>query len=418
MRWVNSLAVFFSIRFPMPFWNLLSFLRFWLASFRYFFPDLLFTKVFDESCVKSNQMALLGKQKAAVFCVHSFQLSGAELYALDCARIAKSNGFTIVWLVDYFHLYECNKAVFFEISELFVRVSNRRSPLVDLCKLVEANDLDVSIIHIHHSVYSYVNLPYIRSVFYESKIIDSTHIIEMGGRGFPRLSVKYSEYIDIHNVISSGLSDYYLSFGVKNVLRTVISPTVFSYTFPSHQRFVIKIVGRLCFQKRSYLIPAYVNALSQALSVLDFHVPVDLIIVGDGVFKKRLQLMDFPSNINVLFTGNIISKSEIYNNANLIVQLSENEGVSVVSYECAQLKIPILATNVGQQSESVHSDMLLPVHPTSCIRKAVKKTVDLILSPDSFSHVLNWQYENIQALKFHYDFHMVLSEVYKISYEK
>ena len=357
--------------------------------------------------------------KAVVFCVHSFQLSGAEQYALDCARIADSQGLKVIWLVDFPSKYS-QADDFLSVSNLTVHVWENESPLRALRDIAQNFDLNIVLFHIHHSVYAYVNLQFIKNVFCNSRIFDTLHIIEVGGRGFPRLSAKYTEFIDLHNVISQGMFTFLLNSGVStsNILRTVITPSDITIGHDKSSRFVIKFIGRLCIQKRSYLIPCYIHELAAKLNDLDSKISIEVHVIGDGDLLHPLMRQKYPDGIAVRFLGAMSNRNVIYEDTDLVVQVSENEGVSVVSYECSQLKIPILATDVGQQRESIHQDMLLPLSPILCISSAVDKTVQILTVPAFSRSVVDWQYENLTLLTQCYDFRDTFMHVYKDIYEK
>jgi len=413
LSWVQILAANFAILYPRIFWCLLSFIRMCLKFFRIFFPNILFTQVAIEKCNSAYLESDSNHQlPAALFFIHSFQLSGAESYALKCAMIAKSVGFKVIWVVDFDSEDKSQLPAFLDISDLIVYGWLAKSPLSEVAGLINDHSLNVKIIHLHHSVYGYLNISTIKRVFPYALAFDSTHVFELGGRGFPRLSYKHRKDIDLHNVISDGLERFFSERGVKNVVRTVISPDVVELTKTSTDMFTIKIIGRLCFQKRSYLIPMYIRQLSKALSDVNCSKKVEVQIVGGGIFKNLLIHKNFPSNIVVRFLDGITSKSKIYNDADLVVQLSENEGVSIVSYECAQMEVPILATDVGQQSESIHPDMLLPLSPGPCIKQAISKSLSFILHPEENRHIVDWQSCNLNNLTKQYDFRSVFTKVY------
>lgn len=410
---------FFSVRYPYLFWFVLSLLRKILYVFRIFFPDLLFRKVNKATSELPYINSSLHSTKAVVFCVHSFQLSGAEQYALDCARIADSRGLKVIWLVDYPTKYS-QADDFLSVSNLTVHVWENDSPLRALREIAQSFDLDIVLFHIHHSVYAYTNLQFIKDVFRTSRVFDTLHIIEIGNRGFPRLSVNNTGLIDLHNVISQGLSAYLLTSGVSpfKLLRTVITPSEITLRHYKSTHFVIKFIGRLCLQKRSYLIPRYIHELAAKLNDLNSIYSIEVHVVGDGDLLVPLMRQKYPDNITVRFLGSVTNRNLIYEDADLVVQVSENEGVSVVSYECSQLKIPILATDVGEQRESIHQDMLLPLSPNLCIRTAVEKTVRLLTTPAYSRSVVDWQYENLNSLTQRYDFRESFMHIYKDIYEK
>lgn len=102
----------------------------------------------------------------------------------------------------------------------------------------------------------------------------------------------------------------------------------------------ILFVGRLSVQKR-------VDLLIRAISFLDF--PAELIIVGDGEDRKKLEnLVEELKLNNIKFVGRKSGKDliETYRNADIFAITSEKEGMPLVVLEAMASGLPIIGSDV------------------------------------------------------------------------
>lgn len=356
-----------------------------------------------------------GRAPICLFAIHWFSPSGAEYYALECARLAREEGFKIVWLVDFPTGEGGWEKEFMDISPNAILIWKEVSPISSIMERFRHSAGDVKAIHIHHSYFAYDHLDQLKSLFPEASVIDSTHIIEISDGGFPCRSLSAGDKIDIRNPISQGLSDYFEDHGVvrDSIFRTAITPPICNVEKVCNEVFSIGVIGRLSQQKRPYLIPFFLKSLDRCLREESFCSVVNFYIFGYGPYSKYLKSVPGFGRINICLKENCYDKDVIYGGLSCVLQLSENEGVSLVSYESASYCVPFVATDVGQQAEMVHPDMLLPRNPKQAVKKAAKIISDMIINREKYSYVVEWQKDRLIFLRDQYEYKDRMSHLYR-----
>ncbi|MDD3711035.1 MAG: glycosyltransferase family 4 protein [Patescibacteria group bacterium] len=107
-------------------------------------------------------------------------------------------------------------------------------------------------------------------------------------------------------------------------------------------------VSRLVKNKGlEYLITAYNNISTDK----------KLVIVGDGSYINKLMKLA-SNNDNIIFTGKQHGDilAELYSNANLFVQSSEAEGLSISLLEAISYRLPILISDIEANTEVLGED--------------------------------------------------------------
>jgi len=239
---------------------------------------------------------------------------------------------------------------------------------------------NIQLIHIHHCRPLYESLPQVRANLPWVKVIDSTHIVEYADGGFPRISGVWSNFINIHHVISKELVDYYRdNFHVIGKVRLgrMLDRTDHQAGLPElnmqpgKKRLQVAFVGRLYYQKR----PVIVAEAFRALSIWAKRNDVELAgkIVGEGPFLdtvrgllRRYGLADrverLPANSPV---------PDILRQSDILLLPSNNEGLALVCYEAVEQGCIPISTDVGSQAEIVPPDLLVPLAPHACVKGIV-----------------------------------------------
>ena len=346
--------------------------------------------------------------KNILFSLHWFELSGAESYALETIKMAKEHGHKCFAL-----------STVGSKNEEMPKFSQYCEEVFDYCLLnapsefksfiasyIENRKIDV--IHIHHSSAMYEALPYIKKLFPQIKIIDSTHIIEYRGGGFPTGSAYFSDYIDCHNVISKTLIHYIQS---KYNERTgeLIDKDKFSLSYLSSMcrndddfrrlesdKVRIAFYSRFALQKLPFLLEPVISELMKNSPGANIEVHV----YGAGEYEAHLLNHLSKSKYSELFTfhGRCDNKSEVFKNADILFLPSLNEGITLTSYEALYHGVLPVSSNVGAQSELLPEECLIDLD-SKFIKNAAKKISDLINDKEKYSMSLARCLDNLRAIE-------------------
>jgi len=321
-----------------------------------------------------NQVALPHIQKtdrtrAALVCMHWLDVGGAESFAVDSCRLFHEKGYETIVLSAHNarrHYYQ-RLATSHKVYEI-----DRQVPAGEesrfICSLIRQQS--ISVIHNHHNSYLYESLAAIRVLTPNIQVIDSLHIDEKNrfGGGFPRVSIVWSNYIDIHHVISLRLKKLLTTHGIHSqkviighLGKDLTPPESFSISSSlSAKKLRLCFVGRMTGQKRPLLVAAMLIWAVKQGRRQGFDVKVD--IVGDGLYLSALQAFVRHSRVSTAFTlhGASTDVEKLMKQCDILVLGSENEGITLVAYEAFRNGCLVASTDVGAQRELVPDEMLLP----------------------------------------------------------
>lgn len=335
---------------------------------------------------------------------HWLEVGGAEALAFDCVRWAQEAGLRVFVVAAVPSLHRLSgrlpEGVTFLRIDRYLKHSDW--PLF-LEQLIRREN--IRLIHIHHCVPLYAALAHLSVVAPWVKIIDSTHIIEYSDGGYPRVSGVWSDFIDVHHVISRQLYQNFVhrftsplgkvrlgrmiakTLGDESV-RLLGDPNLSSHA----TELTISFVGRLYYQKRPILVVLMMHKLNQWARRRGIDLTIHM--VGEGPFSgacdglvRRFRLQDvvrrYPANADV---PAILAKTD------LLLLPSSNEGLALVCYEAIENGALPLSTNVGGQSEITPPDLLMPREPSKALTKLIAIVERLWSDPD----FLKRQHEALQ----------------------
>lgn len=324
------------------------------------------------------------KRPAILIGLHWLEVGGAERLGLDTIEWALEAGLRVFVVAGVPAIHRLADTLPDSADVTFIRLDRYLPPhlwprYVEQLILTE----NIRMVHIHHCGQLYDSLPHLRATTPWVQVIDSTHIVEYNNGGFPRISGVWSNYIDIHHVISRELVDYYrdrflalhkvrLGRMLKGAQDAAQLPAM---TMASGKKTLqITFVGRLSYQKRPVLVALMFKALAEWARRND--VTLKGKIIGEGPFLqeltalvKRYHLADtvelLPANAPV---------PEIMQESDILLLPSNNEGLALVCYEAIEKGCIPISTDVGSQNEIIPEELLLPLAP----RAAVSRAVDIV----------------------------------------
>lgn len=325
--------------------------------------------------------------------MHWLELGGAEKLAFDSIHWALEAGLRVFVVAGVPALQRLASKLPDHPDVVFIRLDRylpRHLWPRYIERLVSAENIRV--VHIHHCQPMYDALPQIRIKTPWVKVIDSTHIIEYSGGGFPRVSGVWSNFIDTHHVISRELVDYYRErFQVlegKVALGRMLERTDRRAAQPARMQagqttLHVSFIGRLYYQKRPIVLVEMLRALAAWARKND----VDLsgTIVGEGPFRNAVTRLLQRYGIGHMFTVEPADCDipELLGRSDILLLPSNNEGLALVCYEAVEHGCIPISTDVGSQGEIVPADLLLPLSPRAGVRKVVK-IVDRLWRDEDF----------------------------------
>jgi len=321
-----------------------------------------------------------GSRPAAIIAMHWLELGGAETWAVETVRLVQEAGLLPIIITDRDSQHPLIADELFRDALVLPLTfgSERAEPHAELLpRLFE--EFDVRGLWIHHSAWIYAHLPTIKALHPELPVIDSLHIVEYAGGGYPTASVQRQAYIDTHHVISPQLERWLVDVAGVPERKTVMAPLVGLTADASataifaprsdEQTFTIAFVGRFVRQKRPYLFIQLIQRLIRS------GVRVRAIMQGSGeledLVRKQVAKGGLESVIEVREHGRPVRGT--FEEADLLVVSSQNEGLTLTTLEALAAGVPVLSADVGSQSTLIPSRALVPRAPASFLRESVRR---------------------------------------------
>lgn len=331
-----------------------------------------------------RQLAPQSARPAILIGFHWLEMGGAEKLGFDCVRWALAAGLRVFVVAAVPSLQRQAHRLPDHEDVRFIRL-DRYLPFHLWPRFIQKLVIDenIRLVHIHHCLPLYDSLPQLRVFAPWVKVIDSTHIVEYANGGFPRTSGIWSNFIDVHHVISGELVDYFRDrFNVMHNVRlgrmidrhdesTILPPLNLK---PGQKQLHVAFVGRLFYQKRPIVVALALRALHRWAQANQ--VDLRATIVGDGPFApalaKLLNRYGLAERVDMLPGGSDVPA--LLERSDILLLPSSNEGLALVCYEAIERGCIPISTDVGSQNEIVPKDLLVPVAP----RRAVRETVRIV----------------------------------------
>ncbi|HKS48161.1 MAG TPA: glycosyltransferase [Amycolatopsis sp.] len=348
-----------------------------------------------------------GSVPAVLFGLHWLELGGAERWALDCIQLAKDAGLVPIVVTDrasphpWITRPEFDGAVIVPMTHP-ITLGHDGAFLSGVFAAY-----DVRGIHVHHNTWLYDRLPWIKSVRPDVPVVDSLHILEWRTGGFVDHAVCMSDLIDEHHVISPALRDYLTGkhgiSSAKVTLATLANLTTESLprSVSAGERrasgsFTVCYVGRFHQQKRPYLFLKLATELHKATAGR-----MRFVMHGDGELAGEVQALRTRYGLSGVLDlrGPDRPVRATLAESDVLVITSENEGLSLTSFEATAAGIPVVSTDVGSQASIVADDLLCPRHPYKFVAAAASRIREMADSPAQYKGWFDEQAAKAGALK-------------------
>ena len=349
-----------------------------------------------------------------LFLVYWYELGGAEAYALETIKAAKSSGLQTHVLATVPSRNE-NYSGFSREAD-FIEVTDFGLSIEFVVNYVRRNAIDA--LHIHHSEVGYRALPRLKIANPDLFVIDSTHIVEYHRNGgFPNLSAKYSKYIDRHNVISLLLIKY-IQHVYHDEYGSTIDDNKFVLTYLlkdkvpqdrlnpvnhaiSNKRTVnLLFYGRIEHQKQPYMFCRLIRDLNKFSKTNQLGVIYKGIVAGSGTLTNAIKKFysDLINRGELELCGRVDDKEHIYGLADILVLTSRNEGISLTSYEAIARGVPVISADVGAQRELLPDEMLVDIWKCNPVPEFISRIIKM-MNDSEFRYVaMRHAFENYKRV--------------------
>lgn len=339
----------------------------------------------DEVIVPAGPV-LEGAQKAVIIGLHWFELGGAELWAFETVRLVREAGLLPIVLTNrdshqpWVTRPELDGALLIPFSEPTV-VSQTAGVEPLLRSLLRT--FDVRGVVIHHNQWLYDRVAWIAASRPGIPIIDSTHIVEYTGGGYPLSSAIASKSITTHHVISPSLARWMTDVQRIPADRVVMAPLGGLTVKPKDavfrprsagEQFTVAFVGRMARQKAPEVFITMARRLKRQGYSLRFILHgggelsswVDDIIEAEGL---RADIVRRTSDTPV---------SDTLDEAHVLVVASHNEGLTLTTLEAIAHGVPVISTDVGAQGDIIPESALVPRYARLAARRLAEAVAPLV----------------------------------------
>ena len=303
--------------------------------------------------------------RAVLFGLHWLQTGGAERWAIESIQLAKEAGLLPIVVTDQNSVHPWAERPELEGCVVLTLSFDHHEHELDV-PLAHAllENFDLGGVVLHHSHYLYRMLPWIKRYRPDLPVVDSLHIVEYLGGGYPGSAVGFDEFIDTHHVISPQLVEWMA--GEQGVDRdklalaplTTLTVDAFGAFKPrdAAKPFTLSFIGRLSRQKRPDVFLGLVHRLEKQ------GVRFRAIMQGDGEMRSIVDgfISQFGLEGSIEQRLEDVPVEETLAETDLLVVTSINEGLTLTTFEAVAAGVPVLSTDVGSQRTIVQDEALFP----------------------------------------------------------
>ncbi|MBY4694057.1 glycosyltransferase [Burkholderia latens] len=327
--------------------------------------------------------------KRALVAMHWLDVGGAEKFAVQCCKQLRAAGYDVHVVAAHI-----SKPFYQQQLENFAAVytQDRQVPPGHEARFFYefASKYRVGLIHNHHNIYLYNSLPVLRTLGIQTTVIDSLHIDERIGGGFPRISGIWSSYLDYHHVISLRLKHQLARQYVSNdkilfghLAGDLSTPAQYNIeTSLQKKKIRVAFVGRMTWQKRPLIFIAAIQRLRHKLAALGYELSAE--VVGDGKYAEAVHAAAHRHHLDkiIRFLPPDSDVDAILKRNDILLIPSENEGITLVAFEAIRNGCIVISTDVGAQRELVPESLLTSAEPGACVKDCVRIVQNLVRSAD------------------------------------
>lgn len=352
----------------------------------------------DASQIVTAPAAPEGAPRAVIIGMHWFEMGGAERWAFETVRLVREAGFLPIVLSNrdshqpWIDRAELDGAVVIPFSE--ATALSQTEGVEELLRGI-LRTFDVHGVVVHHNQWLYDRLPWIVRSRPGIPVVDSTHIVEYRGGGYPASAVMATPAITTHHVISPALSRWMTDVQKIDPRKVVMAPLV-GLTVGEAEgavrprgdgAFTVAFVGRMARQKAPEVFVEAAKHVHAADPSIRF------IMHGDGELAGWVDDLIAAAHLTDVIERRDSSApvADTYAQADVLLVTAHNEGLTLTTLEAIAAGVPVISTDVGAQSDIVPAWALTSRNAY----RAVRAGADLVLrlSRDEDARQRLWQEE-------------------------
>ncbi len=363
----------------------------------------------ENSAWERIRPAARGGVPAVIIAIHWFEMGGAERWAFETIRLAKEAGLLPIVISDRFSYHpwidrpEIDGTVVLPLHHPLGAREERDGSSALLASL--AQEYDLRGVLVHHNQWIYDRLAVLRRLVPGIPVIDTHHILEYSGGGYPASGVIVERFIDQHHVISPQLRDWLVDVQGIPEEKIVLAPLT-GLTTEGAQRdevqprrddatFTAGFIGRFARQKRPYLF----LKLAHELVGRNRSTPFRFVVHGDGeladVIERLIKRYRLAAVLEVRSHRTPVAQTLA--DIDLLVLSSQNEGITLTTFEALVAGVPVLSTDVGSQRTLIPNDLLVPREPAGFTKEAAAAIRRLAGDENARADAWRREFERAQA---------------------
>lgn len=318
--------------------------------------------------------------------MHWFELGGAELWAFETVKLVREAGFLPIVLTNrdshqpWITRPELEGALVVPFSEPTVQ---SQTPGVEQLLRALLRTFDVRGVVIHHNQWLYDRVAWIAASRPGIPIVDSTHIIEYSGGGYPLSSAIAAESVTKHHVISPTLARWMTDVQRIPAERVMMAPLGGLTVKPKDavfrpriegEIFTVAFIGRMARQKAPEVFIAMARRLKSQGHTLRF------ILHGDGELSGWVDDIIEAEGLSadVIRRSSEIPVSETLDEAHVLVVTSHNEGLTLTTLEAIAHGVPVVSTDVGAQGDVIPKTALVSRYARLAARQLAETVIRVV----------------------------------------
>lgn len=256
-------------------------------------------------------------------------------------------------------------------------LSVMRSILKSVTHLIQAEEIDI--VHTHHRMAAFYLYLIKKFKCRQIKTLNTIHNTFTDKKALTKTAFNHTLNVAVgKNVKDNMMHDYGIRQDRLQVIYNAIDNScvrnekIQMIETLSEQYFIVGNIGRINTQKG---FEFYVEA---AQSIKAQHLPIKLLIIGDGVLRNEIENLAAKKGVNdiVLFMGFQSNILNVIRNLDLVVLSSLWEGFPLTPIETFSMGKTIVATDVPGTVEIVkdgYNGIIVPMKNGKAIAEAITK---------------------------------------------